>query len=129
MPKLISQKNFSNINVSGVTTTTSSQFALDSFLKSSFRSAKYQIQIDQGSSYQTTEFLVVHDGTTTYNTEFAIVKSGNILSTFPNRVCPGQSSRASGARSASNKLHKAPAYKGVETSRGVEPTTIGYLQS
>jgi len=86
MPKLISQKNFSNINVSGVTTTTSSQFALDSFLKSSFRSAKYQIQIDQGSSYQTTEFLVVHDGTTTYNTEFGIVKSGDVLSTFDSDI-------------------------------------------
>lgn len=86
MPKLISQKNFSNINVSGVTTTTSSQFALDNFLKSSFRSAKYQIQIDQDSSYQTTEFLVVHDGTTTYNTEFGIVKTGGSLSTFDSDI-------------------------------------------
>jgi len=86
MPKLISQKNFSNINVSGVTTTTSSQFALDSFLKSSFRSAKYQIQIDQGSSYQTTAFLIVHDGTITYNTEFGIVKSGEVLSTFDSDI-------------------------------------------
>lgn len=86
MPKLISQKNFTNINVSGVTTTTSSQFTLDSFLKGSFRSAKYQIQIDQGSSYQTTEFLVVHDGTTTYNTEFAIVKSAGVLSTFDSDI-------------------------------------------
>jgi|688.fasta_scaffold703694_2 hypothetical protein len=86
MPKLISQKNFANINVSGVTTTTSSQFALDNFLKSSFRSAKYQIQVNQGSSYQTTEFLVVHDGTVTYNTEFAIVKTGNVLSTFDSDI-------------------------------------------
>jgi len=86
MPKLISQKNFSNINVSGVTTTTSSQFALDSFLKSSFRSAKYQIQIDQGSSYQTTEFLVVHDGSTTYNTEFGTVKTSGVLSLFDSDV-------------------------------------------
>jgi len=86
MPKLISQKNFSNITVSGVTTTTSNQFALDSFLKSSFRSAKYQIQINQGSSYQTTEFLVVHDNTITYNTEFAIVKTGDSLSTFDSDI-------------------------------------------
>lgn len=86
MPKLISQKNFTNINVSGVTTTTSGQFSLDSFLKSSFRSAKYQIQIDQGSSYQTTEFLVVHDGTTTYNTEFATIKTGDLLSTFDSDI-------------------------------------------
>lgn len=86
MPKLISQKNFSNINISGVTTTTSSQLALDSFLKSSFRSAKYQIQIDQGSSHQTTEFLVVHDGTTTYNTEFATIKTDNLLSSFDSDI-------------------------------------------
>jgi hypothetical protein len=86
MPKLISQKNFNNINVSGVTTTTSGQFALDSFLKSSFRSAKYQIQIDQGSSYQTTEFLVVHDGTTTYNTEFGTIKTDETLSLFDSDI-------------------------------------------
>lgn len=86
MPKLISQKNFSNINVSGVTTITSSQFAVDSFLKNSFRSAKYQIQIIQGSSYQTTEFLVVHDNTITYNTEFATVSTAGVLSSFDSDI-------------------------------------------
>ena len=59
MPKLISQKNFSNINISGVTTTTSSQFALDSFLKSSFRSAKYQIQINHCLYYHIILFIFV----------------------------------------------------------------------
>lgn len=82
MPKLISQKNFSNLIVVGLTTNSENQTTLHQFPKSSFRSAKYQIQITRGSNYQLTEFLVVHDGNTTYNTEYATIKTVDILATF-----------------------------------------------
>ena len=61
MPKLISQKNFSNITIASLTTTSTSQVPLDIFSKQSFISAKYQIQITQGSNYHTTEFSVFHE--------------------------------------------------------------------
>lgn len=82
MPKLISQKNFSNITVSSLTTTSTSQVPLDVFSKETFRSAKYQIQVTRGSSYNTSEFIVVHDGTTTYNTEYGIIRTGDSLASF-----------------------------------------------
>ena len=78
MPRLLSQANFSNITVASLTTTSVSEVALDVFSKTSFRSVKYQIQVTQGSNYHTAEFIIVHNGSLTFNTEFAIVKTSTI---------------------------------------------------
>ena len=89
MPKLISQVNFSNINVSSLTTTSVSQVPLDVFSTETFRSAKYQLQVTEGSSYHTADFLVVHNGSTTYNTEYAVIKTGSSLATFDSDISGG----------------------------------------
>jgi len=89
MPKLISQKNFQNITVNSLTTTATSQVSLDIFDVDRFRSARYQIQVTSGSSYHTVEFIVVHDGTTTYNTEYAIIRTNGILATFDSDISSG----------------------------------------
>ena len=86
MPKLISQKNFSNITVSSLTTTSTNQVSLDIFSKETFRSVKYQIQTTSGNDYHTCEFSIVHDGSNTYNTEYAIIKTGDSLATFNSDV-------------------------------------------
>ena len=45
-----------------------------------YRSAKYVIQVGDGNgNYETREALVVHDGTTAYITEFAMVYTGSDL--------------------------------------------------
>jgi hypothetical protein len=68
---------------SGVTTTTTtSESSLDSFSASSFRSAKYQIQITQGSSYNITEISLVHDGSDSFGTEYGTVRTGISLASF-----------------------------------------------
>jgi hypothetical protein len=95
------------INISGVVTSTSyslpdglissgsqtistiSETSIDSFSASDYRSAKYQIQITTGSEYQITEVFVVHDGTSSYQTEYATVKTGTTLSTFSSDVDTG----------------------------------------
>jgi hypothetical protein len=75
---------------SGVsTTTTTSETSIDSFSASDYRSAKYQIQITTGSEYQITEVFVVHDGTSSYQTEYATVKTGTTLSTFSSDINTG----------------------------------------
>ena len=89
MPKLISQKNFQNLTISSLTTTSTDQVALDIFDLDQFRSAKYQIQVTSGSSYHTSEFIVVHDGTTTYNTEFGTIKTGSSLASFDSDISSG----------------------------------------
>ena len=75
---------------SGVTTTTTtSESVVDSFSISEYRSAKYQIQVTTGSQYQITEIFVIHDGTTSYQTEYATVKTGVTLSTFGSDIDSG----------------------------------------
>ena len=82
MPKLISQKNFKNITTTSLTTTSISQVVLDSFSKNLYRSTIYQIQIERGSSYHTTEILLAHDGTNVYTTEYGTLTSDGILCSF-----------------------------------------------
>lgn len=82
MPKLISQKNFSNIVVVNFTTTTTNQSVIDSFSRKRFQSAKYQIQVESNNNYQTTELLVVHDNTTTYITEYGTILTQESLASF-----------------------------------------------
>ena len=75
---------------SGVlTTTTTSETSIDSFSSTTYRSAKYQIQITKGSEYQITEIFVVHDGTSSHQTEYATVKTGTTLSTFSSDINTG----------------------------------------
>jgi hypothetical protein len=75
---------------SGVTTTTTtSESSIDSFSASSYRSAKYQVQITQGSSYHTTEVSIVHDGSDSYGTEYGTVRTGISLASFNTDISGG----------------------------------------
>ena len=104
---LASKANLSGANFTGIVTATSyslpdglissgsqtistiSETSIDSFSASDYRSAKYQIQITTGSEYQITEVFVVHDGTSSYQTEYATVKTGTTLSTFSSDIDTG----------------------------------------
>lgn len=52
---------------------------LVTFAKATYRSAILRVQATQGSNYHTSTFVVIHDNTTTYDTEFATVRSGSSL--------------------------------------------------
>ena len=69
-------------SVSLTTSSTSSNQVLHTLDSTTYRSAKYFIQVKSGTEYQVEEILAVHDNSTAYMTEYAIVKSGSILSTF-----------------------------------------------
>jgi len=63
----------SDVAVTGATT-------IDTFAGGTYRSAKYIMQVDDGAgNYESREALVVHDGTTAYITEFAMVYTGSDL--------------------------------------------------
>ena len=70
------------ITSASATTTTTSETAIDSFTKTAYRSAKYQVQVTRGSAYQVTEISIIHDGTNSYGTEYATIKTGESLSSF-----------------------------------------------
>ena len=63
----------SDVAATGATT-------IDTFAGGTYRSAKYIMQVDDGAgNYESREALVVHDGTTAYITEFAMVYTGSDL--------------------------------------------------
>jgi hypothetical protein len=57
------------VNVNTVTT-------VDSFAKATYRSAKYLVQVTQGTKYTTSEVLLAHDGTDSYMSEYAVIELG-----------------------------------------------------
>ena len=64
------------------TTTTISQTTLHSLSSSSYRSVEYMIQATQGTNYHVTKILAIHDGTTTYPTEYGTLYTNGSLGTF-----------------------------------------------
>ena len=75
---------------SGSTTVTStSQTAINTFPAATYRSVKYQVQITRGSEYHITEVYLVHDGTSSYGTEYATIKTGSQLATFDSDINSG----------------------------------------
>lgn len=76
---LVSQKQI--FKVITATYSTSDQQITDSWSASAYRSAKYIIQVTQGTEYQTSEMLVMHNGTNTFTTEYAL------LHTAPSLLC------------------------------------------
>jgi hypothetical protein len=78
--------------IGGTTTTvaTVTQTATDTISAAEFRSAEYLVQITQASTYQISKILLVHDGTTTYITEYGTVTSGgSVLGTLDADISGG----------------------------------------
>ena len=71
-----------SLGAATATTTTTDQSNIDTFDASVFRSAQYQIQITQGSSYHVTTLNVLHDDSSVYLSEFGTIKTGASLATF-----------------------------------------------
>jgi hypothetical protein len=70
------------ISSATATTTSTSQQAIDSSNGTVYRSVKYNIQVTRGTEYHITEIYIVHNGTTAYGTEYAIIKTGSSLAVF-----------------------------------------------
>ena len=78
-----SQTTIIKLEAATATTTTTSESNIDTFNASIFRSAQYQIQITQGTSYHVTTLNVLHDGTNVYLSEFGTIKTtSDALATF-----------------------------------------------
>lgn len=55
--------------------TVNTAVGVDSFASATYRSAKYTIQLTQGTKYQLHEVRLVHDGSLVYLTDYAVVES------------------------------------------------------
>jgi hypothetical protein len=71
------------------TTSANTQFTLDSFSTTEYRSAKYLVQIASGSSYELLEMTLIHDGTTVYLSQYGNIKTGATLGVFDATISTG----------------------------------------
>ena len=75
---------------STISTTTSVGIStLVSIASSIYRSANYQIQVIQGTNYNTTSINVLYDGTTAYMTEYGTINQPVSIATFSAQVNSG----------------------------------------
>ena len=70
------------VTTNTVTTAASGQVVLDIFPTTELASAKYFVQANSGSTYHTTEIVLVQEGTNIWMTEYGTVQTGASLGTF-----------------------------------------------
>jgi hypothetical protein len=71
----------------GITTTAAT--AIDTFSSTLFRSARVQVQITQGTNYQASDVLIIHDGSTADIVEYGSIATTDYLGTFSATVSGG----------------------------------------
>ena len=84
--------NIGTQSVSNTTTTnlsTLSATTIESFAIATYRSARVQVQITQGTDYQTSDVLIIHDGSTASVIEYASIATDDYLGTFTGAVSGG----------------------------------------
>ena len=64
------------LNTSTQVVTVNTITTVDSFSKTAYRTAKYLIQVSQGTKYTSSEVLLAHDGTDSYMSEYAVIELG-----------------------------------------------------
>jgi hypothetical protein len=70
--------------VTGITTTAIS--TIDTLPISIYRSARFQVQITQNTDYQSTDLMVVHNGTTANIIEYGSVATNDYLASFSSTI-------------------------------------------
>jgi hypothetical protein len=74
------------------TVTTTSATSIDTWAAATYRSCEYFVQVTQSAStaeYYTSKIMIIHDGTTTYMTEYAVIETGTIPVTFTTDINGG----------------------------------------
>lgn len=74
-------------DIDSASTTNTGTFTLDSWSTSAYRSAKYEYQVTQGTSYQVGELRIFHDGSTAMLNEYGVM--GSSLASFSVSVSAG----------------------------------------
>ena len=104
-----SDSKISDSSGTSATVATTSATAVDTWAAATYRSARYLVQITQGTNYQVSEILVLHNGTTTTMTEYAVLESNSALGTFTSDISAGNARLVvtmGSATSATIKIHR-----------------------
>ena len=81
VPAVYSNNSLYSSYTSGVIST-NALVNLDTYSGTSYRTAKYVVQIVDGTKIHSEEFMLFHDGTNAYLTEYAVMTSQGELGTF-----------------------------------------------
>ena len=84
IPFLVAKQTVGNYGTSSV-----SQVTLESFATTTYRSAKYLVQMTSGTAYHMIELSLIHDGATVYLSQYGEVKTGASLGTFDASISAG----------------------------------------
>jgi hypothetical protein len=77
------------LSTTTTTVATTSATTIESFSATTHRSARVQVQITQGTNYQTSDILLIHDGTTVDIIEYASVATNGYLGDFTATISGG----------------------------------------
>lgn len=78
-----------NFDTNAITFSSSSPTQIYSFSASQYRSARLQIQITQGTDYQTSDILLIHNGSVVNIVEYASISTNDYLGTFEALISSG----------------------------------------
>jgi hypothetical protein len=78
-----------NISTNHATTTATTQVTVDSFSTSTYRSAKYIVQMTSAGNYHTIELLVLQNGSTASMIEYGEIYTSSSLGTFDASISSG----------------------------------------
>jgi hypothetical protein len=70
------------LDATSTTITSTAATAIDNFVGTTYRSAKIHIQITQGAHHQTSDILLIHDGTTASIIESGTIATNDYLANF-----------------------------------------------
>lgn len=85
----IAVNTHAKIESTTITTSSVSQVVVDSISATTYRSAKYLMQITSGSAYQMIELSLIHNGTTVYLAQYGDVRTGASLGNFDAEINSG----------------------------------------
>jgi hypothetical protein len=78
-----------NFDTNTITFASSSPTQIYSFSATEYRSARLQIQITQGTDYQTSDILLIHNGSVVNIVEYASISTNDYLGTFDALISGG----------------------------------------
>ena len=82
----LSISNIYGLDATSSSISTTTPTVVDSFTIATFRSAKIQVQITQGTDYQVSDILLIHDGTTPNIIEYGTIATNNYLASFSTNI-------------------------------------------
>jgi hypothetical protein len=77
------------ISTTRTTVATTAATAIETFAAATYRSARIQVQITQGTDYQASDVLVIHNGSTANLIEYGSVATGDYLGDFTADISGG----------------------------------------